>query len=172
MMKLLRRALEDANSSDDNEQTIVMKGPLADVYTKALDVAYAKDNPDAQQPEPEAVAAMESQQMDVAIMQKLQAALAAGSAPPTDNFQTVYGVSRDELNDDVVVDVTSELAEQPENSEFVLVVDATTPGANGEGASAPVERLEEISAALECMVMAHGGKVYSSLKDYAASRKH
>jgi hypothetical protein len=173
MMKMLRRALEDANASDQTgaEQTIVMKGPLAEVYGRALDVAYAKNDPNADEPAPEDIAAMESQQMDVAELQKLASSIAAADAAPTNNFQTVYGVARDDLNEDVIVDVTTQLADQPDQSEFVLVIDATNPGANGDASSAPQERLEELSSALECMVMAHKGKVFTSLKSYAASRR-
>jgi hypothetical protein len=176
-MKLLRRALEDNESSgqDGAEQTIVMKGPLAEVYTNALNVAYAKDNPNAEtQPTEEQVAAMESQQMDVEVMQKLYAAVADNNAPPTNNFQTVYGVSRDEVSEDVVVDVTKELAQlsaQQDEAEFILIVDATQPSTNGEQHSNPVERVEQLGAALETIVEAHGGRVFHSLKDYAASRK-
>jgi len=168
-MKMLRRALEDANPSDA-EPSIELKGALSDVFRQALDVAYAKADPNAEEPAPEAVAAMESQQMDVAVMQKLAASLAANQESPTENVQTVYGVSRTDLNDDVVVDVTQELASQSENDDFVLVIDGVAPGANGDQATAPVEDFVRISAALECMVNAHGGKVFYSLKDYANSR--
>ena len=177
MKRLLRRALEDASSSsqDDTEQTIVMKGSLSEVYTKALDVAYAKEDPAAEQPSDEDVAVMESQQMDVAVMKSLAAAMADTDAPPTSNFQTVFGVSRDDVTDEVLVEITQELAQHSAaavpNSEFVLIIDGTTPGPNGATSSAPVENIVQLETALEAMVVAHKGKVFRSLKDYAASRK-
>lgn len=170
-MKMLRRALEDANPSDDTgaDKTIVMKGPLAEIYGQALAVAMAKEDPNAEAPAPEAEAALESQQMDVAELQKLAGAM-ANDAAPTSNFQTVYGVARDEMDEDTIVDVTTQLATQPDLSEFVLVIDSTSPSGNGTSAQEPQERIEEIGAALECMVTAHGGKVFTSLRSFAASR--
>lgn len=171
-MKMLRRALEDANASNatDAEPTIELKGPLSENFRQALDVAYAKADPNADEPAPEAVAAMESQQMDVAVLQKLAASLAANQETPTEQIQTVYGVSRNDLDNDVVVEVTQEVVNQPDNSEFVLVIDGVNPGANGDQAAAPEETVMQLSSALECIVNAHGGKVFTSFKAYAASR--
>jgi len=154
-MKLLARALEAIEAPVPEEQTVVMMGPLSAIYAKALDIAYAKQDP-----------AMESQQMDVAIMQKLAAAMSPNSAP-TSNFQTVYGVSRNALTQDVVIDITQELAKN--NGEFYLIIDATQPGANGTMSAAPQETFKMIQA-LESLVASHGGKVFSNLQDFANSR--
>lgn len=170
MARLLRKALENSDSSPDpaTQASIIMKGPLADVYSKALQVAFDKENPAI--PEDDTVkAVLESQQIDVAIMEKMAKLMGANEPPPTDNFQTVYGVSKDGITDEVIVDVTNELVSQAtatgnrdRSDDFVLIVDATLPG--GEVA----EKFEPLATALETMVQAHGGKVYHSLSEYTS----
>lgn len=183
MNRLFRKtlALENDEAITETEPTIVMKGPLSDVYTQALDIAYAKEDPTGASevtpptdPMPEVggvVAALESQQIDVAMMQKLANAMISGDNAPTNNVQTVYGVSQNDLNEDKVVEVTQEVAGQPENApDFILIVDGTQPGANSESASAPTERLELLSTAIESIVLANGGKVFHSFPEFIKSR--
>lgn len=162
---LLAQALESeaiATVAPD-EKTIVMKGPLAEVFTRALDIAYAK-------PDPITGEAMESQQMDVAMMQKLAAALNTNDAPPTNNFQTVYGVSRDAVTPQTIVDLTQEITHgSDDRGDFYLIIDGTQPGDNGNASSTPVDTVRMISA-MECLVEAHGGKVFTSLEEFAKSR--
>jgi hypothetical protein len=159
---MLRRALEDIvpEVTTEDGETILMKGPLSEIFTQALDVAYAKENPDEN-------ASLESQQMDVAIMSKLSNAI-SNSPSPTTNLQTVYGVSKDAISEDTVVDVTTELANAPDESDFVLIIDAV---GNGRNSTEPTERMIDLAEAMECLVECHGGKVFTSLKDYVNSRK-
>jgi len=257
-MNLFRQALESeeipAGTIDNAEKTIVMKGPLSEVYTQALHVAYAKDDPvdaptvtetstdnkdvaleaavdkkkkdskdkkeqikvkknsfhkwlhknpgekitdadiekglKSDDPHVRKMAIfaknakkwhdkatmeafdivafdkviMESQQMDVAIMQKLAASINDNGAPPTDNFQTIYGVSKDDVTDETVVEVTSELAK--DNGDFVLILDAVNPSSSDAVVD---EKVVNLSQALETITLSHGCKVFHSLKEYSES---
>lgn len=175
---MLRRALAtediEAEANTETGGTVLMKGPLSEVFTKALDIAYANDK--VENGEDVALESlsknerlvrrikMESQQMDVAIMQKLSNAL---NGNDTQNVQTVYGVSKDDVTDETIVDVTTELANVTEEGDFILVIDAV---GNGEG-STPTEKVVELTNALECMVTAHGFNVFHSFSDYVRSNK-
>ncbi|EKD22633.1 MAG: hypothetical protein ACD_84C00031G0004 [uncultured bacterium] len=166
-MRLLRRilnvAMEDSIAED---QTVVMKGPLSEVFTQALDIAYAKETPaDIDTDEPQTVAVLESQQMDVAVMRKLTEAMRNTDA---ENVQTVYAVSKDAVEEQTIVDVSSELVNKPEGNDFVLIVDAVGSGAI-DPINQPTMRTVELTNALECLVTAHGGKIFTSLEAYAAS---
>ena len=164
-MRLLRRALEEiSGQTNDEDKGIVIKGPLSDEFTDALNKEYAKE------PE-ETGAAMESAAIDTMMMQQLAKSMNIQNNSPTDSFQTVYGVSKDEVTQDTIVEVASELSAQQDTRDFILIIDGTTPGDNGDSNSAPIERLEILNSALECLVIAHGGKVYSSLTQYAKTRK-
>lgn len=138
---------------------------------------------------------METQQMDVAIMQKLAASMNDSDVAPTDNFQTVYGVSKDCVTNDDIVNVISEL-EKSNNHDFYLVLDATTP-VGDDTVSERIIELEEpkkeesdepnvlnsdivpdnsneaapLAAALESIVLANGGKVLRSLKEFIQYQK-
>jgi hypothetical protein len=167
MKSMLAQALEGeavVQAVSPDEQTIMMKGPLAEIYTRALDIAYAKPDPLTGE------SVMESQQMDVAMLQKLATSLSGVAPMPTNNFQTVYGVSRDAVDKTVVVNITKEIT-NPENvgRDFFLIIDGTQPGANSDVSSAPVETMRMIDA-LECLVESHGGKVFTSLQQFADSR--
>ena len=110
--------------------------------------------------------ALESQQMDVTIMNKLNDAIKSSEGPvtPTNNFTTIYGVNKSELSEDDVVDVTTELSITPDNTEVILVIDACEPGDNGATGSI-TEEVKFISNALECMFISHGGKVFNNFPD-------
>ena len=213
-MSLLRRSLESydttptnnvpmANVNDGVNQTIVMKGPLSEIYTKALNMAYAKTDKLTQRVEPvedrtivpdtktngmappaspmlepvaledlgphterikKLVAALESQQIDATLMEKLSKTLTAAEEPvaPTDSFQTIYGVSRDNLNDSDLVEVTKEIAVTPknENSEYFVVIDRT-----GSDDETP-DKIVQLGNAMETVVNVFGGKVFHSLEEY------
>lgn len=177
MRSLLKRALEDYTPPEPipvegEDRTIVMRGPLADIYTQALNVAYAKEDPQANDIQ-EPTATLESQQMDAHVLQKLSAAISHDNVPPTDNFDTVYGVSRNEMTEQTVVDVTTELAGKgsgPSTPDFYLIIDAMNLGEGGGAPGESTEKIEQIGQALECLVSAHGGKVFHSLQEFAASR--
>ena len=47
-MRFLRRALESSVEQADDGKSIVMKGPLSEIYTQALNKVYAKNNDEDQ----------------------------------------------------------------------------------------------------------------------------
>jgi uncharacterized Ntn-hydrolase superfamily protein len=186
-------APQDTIPNDGVNQTIVMKGPLSDIYTKALNIAYAKKDKLTGEVEPveetnivqdtkvggamppannilqdpvaieNLVSALESQAIDAALMEKLSRTLndASDDAPPTDSFQTVYGVSRDDLNEEDLVSIAKDVSTQPEStSEYIVVIDRT-----GCSSDDP-EQVMKLSSAIESLIDAFGGKVFSSLEDY------
>jgi threonine synthase len=165
--KLFRLALEDEAVAQGAEPTVSLIGPLSEAYTQALAVAYDNTNPlVTDMPQEEPAVATESQAIDVSMMAKLSRMLSAAGneATPTDNFQTVYGVAKSAVNEKTVVEVTRELAEKSEDDrkdDFIMIVDATAPVADG------VEVRADLISALESMVKCHGGKVYSSLEEFA-----
>lgn len=159
MSSLLRRAME-SEAAKVEEKTVEMKGPLAAVYTEALNQAYAKsENPEADTP------ALESQAIDAMIAQSL----ARYTAPEEQEAAavTVYGVSEADVSEQTVVDVVSEVAGKEDEGEFYLIIDATNPSANGENSSAPSEQFVRLGGALECIVESFGGKVFRSLAEFA-----
>jgi hypothetical protein len=144
----------------EEEEHVHLRGPLANIFAEMLNKVYSKE-------EPKEGEAMESLQMDTALAQKLNSMVNQNSAP-TDNFQTIYGVSRDNVSSDTVVDLSKELVGAQNGSDFFLVVDGTKPGDNSAFASAPVDTISSLDAsgqsarnitAMECLVEAHGGKV-------------
>jgi hypothetical protein len=160
-MSMLRRALEDADTTANTPKMVVMTGPLSDVYTQALNEVYAKQTENGE------VVATESQQQDVMLLRELATVMNGGSAPPTDAFQTVYGVSHDTTDEKSVVDLTTEISKTEDPSNFVLIIDRMQPDS---ASGADPETLTPIQAAMECMVVSHGGKVYRSLGEFAKSR--
>ena len=110
--------------------------------------------------------ALESQQMDQQIMAKMAQAITDKDAPPTDSFQTCYGVSRNEVSENDVVEVASDLANKKDNEEYVLVMDICLAGDNGSSGGGG-ERVEVLGEALESIVLAYGGKVFHSLESAA-----
>ena len=164
-MRLLRSALEGNDSrTNDSEKGVVIKGPLSDAFTDALHEEYAK-TPEEDGP------ALESSANDTMMMQQLAKSLTPDNSAPTDSFQTVYGVSKDEVTSDTIVEVSNELAASSNTSDFILVIDGTTPGVNSDSSSAPIDRAELMVTSLECLVKSYGGKVYGSLRQYARTRR-
>lgn len=152
-------AVVETPKTEENPE-ILLRGPLANIFAEMLNKVYAKE-------EPKEGEAMESLQMDSALAQKLNALVNQSSAP-TDNFQTIYGVSRDNVTTDTVVDISKELVDKIDTSTFFLVIDGTKPGPNSAYSSAPVDTIGNLDpagqstrniSAMECLVEAHGGKV-------------
>lgn len=174
---------ETKEASEAKGPTIVMKGPLAEIYRKALDVALAKKDSttaEATVGQEEGIAT-ESQANDA-----IMAAHAArqlqdedededGDQPlPAPAVMTVYGVSSQDITDEVVVDVTAQLAKRSQDREFLLYIDATEPSVNSPVVSAPQERMRVLESALESMVLASGGYAYrdfQKLCDHVHSRR-
>lgn len=177
----LAAALEEDSSPGVLEQAqIVMTGPLSSVYTQVLQQVLAKDNQTTEAAASPAVGmVMESQAMDQTMMSKLGAAMAANQTPAA---TPLYAVSRNDLTNETVVEITGMLSKnmQPaetggalnnterQQGDFILIVDGTNPTSSGEP-GVPEEKLHRLEAALECLVQAHGGRTYKSLKDFVAA---
>lgn len=167
-MKHLRLALEEENQQED--KTIVMKGPLAEVYTKALDVAYAKPDTVTNEVALESMTtlgfkvSLETQQMDMNTVHKLVEMLSPDEEEGSDEM-TVYGVGKDDITPEIVVEIGQELADAKKDNntnDFILVVDgASTPDGSTE------QRYIDLPAALESMVTNFGGRVFHNLADFA-----
>jgi hypothetical protein len=180
---MFRMALEGETvemTSRPNEPTIVMSGPLSEIFTKALDVAYAKADPVSGT----AGIGMESQAQDVTVMQKIVESINNNQQQATQEVDMVdgevgapeaagadlqiYGVAKADITDADVVDVADALMNEDTDSrpkDFVVVVDATLPGANGEG-SAPQEHVEYLSEAMEALTKRLGGRFYHSFEEF------
>jgi hypothetical protein len=156
-------------NTETGEASVVMKGPLSQVFTEALNSAYAKTDPIT------GSAAMETAAQDTQYMQQLVKDLLPEA--DEDNAETVvYAVSPAQIDQQVVIDITKEAANQGSDDrrgryDFVVIIDGTQPGANSEGGSAPKERLAQfMETSLECIAECHGIKVYRSLEEFAKAR--
>ncbi len=171
-MKLMRQALEGDTVDNDQEQSVLIKGPLSEVYTQSLNIAYAKE-PIANETSAEPGTAMESQAQDAMLLQKLMTSITPD--PSTDeNYVTLYAVDKDNVTDDDIIKMTQTLADSKTNDsnvdDFVLIMDATQPGPNSQVSGEPTERYVNLAAAMESIATAHGVRVFSSLLDYAKRR--
>lgn len=165
-MRMLQRALEGMDDSQDDtmNQTVVMKGPLAEVMTKALNVAYAKPDPVTGEP------AMESQAQEVTLIQQM-INQAAGNEP-MDHGLKIYGVSQDDFNQQVLTEITTDMANEineEKPADYVVIVDGTRPGENSENAGVPQETVVKLESAMESITNALGGKFYRSLEEFVES---
>lgn len=179
MSRLLRLALEDAAPEVDGKPTIVMQGPLCEVFRKALDIAYAKKDTLTGEPvigQQDNIATesaalqlaaetMANDALMLAHLSRIQDAEPEEQSSPNEPVLNVYGVSLGKISDDTVVDVTKRLAKLPPGRDFFLVVDATGAGPDSEVANAGEIKF----MALEQMVKSHGGKTF---KDFKQLREH
>jgi len=109
----------------------------------------------------------ESQQMDSVLLDKMAEAIDGNKdASPTDNFVTIYGVSRNDVDEEDAVDVMKEINNQPEVGEFILVTDYVNGDSDDRG-----EKSELIGQSLECMVECYGGRVFHSFEEFLNSYK-
>ena len=156
----LRVALAGENAQqpeNEEEASVVMQGPLAEIYRKALNVAYANNDPITGQP------TMESQAQDAQIAQLLADALLKEEERDLAPL-TVYGVSRVDATMDDLQEVAQQAIGQNEDEIFILVSDYTQPGPNGEVGGGEEQYLP-IAVAMESMVKGLGGHVVHSLED-------
>lgn len=168
------------------QPSIEMKGPLSEIYRKALDIAFAKKDTVSGEAtvgqaddtsavpageKTELALATESQANDALTLAHMRSLMADTSSGETEEdgepsaLLTVYGVSDGELSEDTVVDLTKELAAKPAERDFVLILDSTQSVTTGGNANSGVdERFVGLGRALEQMVLAHKGRVYRSLQ--------
>lgn len=164
MNRIFRQALEaytPETTDEESKDFIVMKGPLSELYTEALNKVYAK---------PDAVTgvATESQANDALMMQALASDVNTQTEEGADSKTTVYGVSAAAPTQDDLLDISKEFEG---DDKFVLIIDGTVPGPNSPEDAIPGERAEVLTGAMEAFVKALGGQVFHSLEEFAESRK-
>lgn len=181
-MKHYQMALEgDDLANRDPQTTIVMKGPLSESFTQALNMHLKKEDPIETPVDPaavgtpangEAAPAMESQMQEVTIMQNLISKMNHHGAvepgkdtglPRRGAEVKIWGVSKDELNNDRIVEVASSIREEDDPADFVVVVDETKPG-NMETGGESRNRIEALNTTMESIVTSLGGRYFKSLK--------
>lgn len=152
MSTFLRAAMEEVAEATNpaDEATVLIKGPLSQVFANALDIAYAKPNMPG-------TTALESQAQEVTLMRQALAGAATGGFSPYANT-VYYSVSKDDATNDDLVNLSKELCDDnSQNSNFILVIDATGPSSNGEQFSNPTEQFVDLT--MESLVKSFGGKV-------------
>lgn len=122
MSNVMRIALE---GMEREPEAIVMKGPLGQAMTNALNVAYAKADPVTGEAQVEG-AALESQAQDVTVMSKLINAVNTTDDQDIKDGVEIYAVSEDDIEPDTVVDVVNEM-DDSKAGEFVVIADASAP---------------------------------------------
>jgi hypothetical protein len=122
MRNVMRIALE---GMEREPEAIVMKGPLGQAMTNALNVAYAKTDPVTGEATTDG-AALESQAQDVTVMSKLINAVNNSDDPDVKNGVEIYAVSETDIEPDTVVDVVNDM-EDSKAGEFVVIADASAP---------------------------------------------
>ena len=118
-MNILRRAIEAEKVEDKQEINIVCAGPLAEAYTKVLDVLYDKESPSA--------VAAESQSQDSTLIKHLINANSGVNFQIPQEQTQIYGVIKPEVSEDDIINVATYLATPGNSDNFILVVDATDP---------------------------------------------
>jgi hypothetical protein len=188
---------------------VVMKGPLADVYSEALAKVYDKDAPiedpqagdPAAQPNPpeetgatvdtsnlqpaegqtqETVEAaivsevgnivLESQAIDAAVASSIANAIADETPANNDGYETLYAIDETQVTPTETKNVTELLAEADKPENITVLIDDVVPDAVLDPTAPTVTDTKDLSAALESMVLAMGGKVVHSFGDYVKAR--
>lgn len=197
-MSLLRKALEgeletppttvaepptptpnEGNQPNNTDATVIMSGPLGQVYTQALAVAFAKTEPAEPTPTQQPDVALESQANDAIMAETAFKTVIEEEAEAIENPDAlIYGVSAAKVEPSTIVEVATQMSQfeidQPE--EFIVVVDATDMSINPtentgteEYLSQPVNDANlaksELLPVLESMVASMGGRVVYSLKE-------
>lgn len=150
MRNVMRIALE---GMEREPEAIVMKGPLGQAMTNALNVAYAKTDPVTGEATTDG-AAMESQAQDVTVMSKLINAVNTSEDSDVKNGVEIYAVSETDIEPDTVVDVVNDM-EASKAGEFVVIADASAPqneDGTGEVAEDVVDLDAEEVVAIESML--------------------
>lgn len=161
---------------DPQEDQIVMKGPLSEMFTQALNVMYSKTDPVDGSTALESFAktiGLETQAMDYTALRDLKEAL----EPKDTAVKTiqVYGVAEDQVEPADVVDITKQLATSDDAStEYFFVFDGTHPryqDGNGAGtdtlkALEPDTITNELAAAVESVARSYGCKIYYGLESF------
>jgi len=192
MLRLAIEGFDNAPTGAVDHKNVTITGPLGLAMYEALNITYAKndhltgrpvhgeENTDPTQTEPMVPnpvtpaqiieppkPALESQAQDAQILAQI-AELVLGpddTEQLPENVVTVYGTSRTMLTNERVVEVTDAIAQKPNKTDFVLVVDGASPEVLA-GDTMPNDALKAVEVALETIVEAHGGTVYRSFADF------
>lgn len=170
-------ALSKSAINQDGSKLIVMKGPLSEVFTKALNVVFAKPNVVTGE-----YVAMESQAIDTVLLKRAEQAVhrrdennvvrvghngaQVENASQTDDDYTIYGVNKLGTTPEDIIAVKGEMSKlnPDERSRFALVVNYCVPSHYSPNASAQAESyMLNLETALENMVESMGGKTFRSL---------
>lgn len=149
MSKVMRIALEGVREPE----AIVMKGPLGQAMTGALNVAYAKTDPVTGEATVDG-AALESQAQDVTVMSKLINAVNTTDDEDVKNGVEIYAVTEDDIEPETVVDVVNDM-DQSKAGEYVVIADASAPqneDGTGEVADDVVDLDAEEVVAIESLM--------------------
>lgn len=132
-MKTLFQIAKEEQRSDD---PIVVRGPLGESITQALNQVYAKVDPETGEPTPEGGAtddplferpALESQAQEVTVIQELVNAVNHSPSPAVQQGVDIYAVGADDVTPETVVDVINDMDDSPR--EYVVIADVSAPQA-------------------------------------------
>jgi len=177
-MRLMRLVLEGINDPETlRDKTVVMDGPLGEVFTKALAVAYAKTPLDQNPNAGEAIVAVESQVNDSIMQEAVIRTLSKSDVTDTNKpGTTIYGVCKEKVGPQDIINVATKISALQENTQrdfdeqYILVIDATKPQQDtGETHTEIVDlnkaEQNNVATALETMAIAFGVKVTHSLEE-------
>lgn len=119
-MSILQAALEsriDEVQSEKDEKLIVMRGPLSEIIHRALNIVYNKDSEEAQLKD----FALESIAQDIVIAQNIIESV-TNDETNKDADYVIYGVSKNEVEPETLVEVKSILEDRTNNSEFIMMI--------------------------------------------------
>jgi hypothetical protein len=167
MSKVMRIALE----GEREEEVIVVKGPLGQAVTQALNVSLAKVDSVTGDPTIEGGTALESQAQDITVMQKLINTVNADPSEDAPEGIEIYGVNAAEVTPETVVEVVNDMDNSDDDHDYVVIADAAAPqNLTGEGETpAEVVDVNNPTPALEALrsaVKAKGGKFFFSLEEF------
>jgi DNA-directed RNA polymerase subunit F len=200
------------------DTTVVMKGPLADVYSEALLKTLDKNAPpeapaadgaaapaegeaaaapvDGEEPKAEVDTSnlkpaegeteetveaaivsevgnivLESQAIDAAVASSLANSIADEAPQDNAGYETLYAIDETQVTPETVKDVTEILAEAEHPENVTVLIDDVVPDQVLDSESPTVvSNSPELAIAMESMVVALGGKVVHSFKDYVTAR--
>lgn len=152
-MSILQHALEsriDDVESDSSEKLIVMKGPLSEILYRALNIVYAKGGKEASLKD----YALESIAQDIVIAKTLIENIQDDDSDRDPDY-IVFGVSKDDIEPETLVEVKSIINEKPENTKFILMI--TDKPESTDQVAVPIQsnmdgKISSMTAALEALV--------------------
>lgn len=164
-----------AKNNINDDKLLVMKGPLSEIFTKALNIVCAKqDNATGEY-------VMESAAIDTVLLKKRQQMMMDAVQPSTDqpavvvtdiptasekSTYTVHGVNPIKIEPEDVVKIKSEVEclSEEEKERYIVVMDNCQPSTNSPHASASAKPYATALAnALESFCEYHGVKVHKRL---------